>query len=199
MCTSRSARPDDSRGISLVELIVFIVIVSVGLVGILSVLNLTVQHSADPMERKQMLALAESLLEEVTLMPFTYCDPDDPNAPTAADSASCTGGSGGANDESKTPLGSEVGESRGGVTPYDNVSDYNGLSLPAVTDAAGNHAYAGYAASIAVADTSAATANRLGGITADADVLQVTVTVTHGAESMTLHGYRTRHSPTLLP
>lgn len=72
MCTKKQA------GISLVELIVFIVIVSVGIVGILSVMNLTTQHSADPMARKQALAAAESLMEEITLKDFA--DPDGSEA-----------------------------------------------------------------------------------------------------------------------
>ncbi len=67
-------------GISLIELIMFIVIVSVALAGILLVLNVTTKSSADPLVHKQALAIAESLLEEVELMPFTYCDPDDVNA-----------------------------------------------------------------------------------------------------------------------
>lgn len=58
-------------GISLIELIVFIVIVSVGLAGILSVMNVTTQHSADPMVRKQALAIAESLMEEITLKDYS--------------------------------------------------------------------------------------------------------------------------------
>lgn len=65
-------------GISLVELIVFIVIVSVGIVGILSVMNITTQHSADPMARKQALAAAESLIEEILLKDFA--DPDGSEA-----------------------------------------------------------------------------------------------------------------------
>ncbi len=65
-------------GISLVELILFIVIVSVGLAGILSVMNLTTRHSADPMVRKQALAAAESLMEEIALKNFS--DPDGSEA-----------------------------------------------------------------------------------------------------------------------
>jgi MSHA pilin protein MshD len=65
-------------GITLIELILYIVIVSVGLAGILSVMNVTTQHSADPMVRKQALAVAESLLEEITLKDFT--DPDGSEA-----------------------------------------------------------------------------------------------------------------------
>ena len=66
MCISRR-----QRGITLIELIVFIVIVSVALVGVLSVLNVTARSGADPMIRKQMLAIAEALLEEVQSKPYT--------------------------------------------------------------------------------------------------------------------------------
>jgi MSHA pilin protein MshD len=58
------------RGISLIELIMFIVIVSVALAGILLVMNVTTKNSADPLVRKQALAAAESLLEEVELQDF---------------------------------------------------------------------------------------------------------------------------------
>ena len=58
------------RGFSLVEVIVFIMIVSVALVGVLTVMNLTTQRSADPLIRKQAIAVAESMLEEVSLQNF---------------------------------------------------------------------------------------------------------------------------------
>jgi MSHA pilin protein MshD len=62
------------RGFTLIELIIFIVVVSVGLVGILQVMNTVVKSSADPMVRKQAMALAESVLEEIMLK--NYNDPD---------------------------------------------------------------------------------------------------------------------------
>jgi len=65
MCT----RPRQ-RGISLIELIMFIVIVSVAVAGILLVLNVTEKGSADPLIRKQALAVAQSLLEEIELQDF---------------------------------------------------------------------------------------------------------------------------------
>lgn len=65
-------------GITLVELLLFIVIVSIGLAGILSVMNITTLHGADPMVRKQALAAAESLMEEITLKDFS--DPDGSEA-----------------------------------------------------------------------------------------------------------------------
>ena len=60
----------------------FIVIVGVAAGGILMVFANTTRASADPLIRKQALAIAESLLEEIRLMPFTFCDPDDANAST---------------------------------------------------------------------------------------------------------------------
>jgi len=58
------------RGFTLIELIIFIVVVSAGLAGILSVMNTVVKSSADPMIRKQTVAIAESLLEEILLKDY---------------------------------------------------------------------------------------------------------------------------------
>jgi MSHA pilin protein MshD len=62
------------KGMTLIELIIFMVIVGVAMAGIVSVINFNVQHSADPVVKKQALAIAESTLEEVTLQNFS--DPD---------------------------------------------------------------------------------------------------------------------------
>jgi Tfp pilus assembly protein PilX len=72
-----------SRGLSLVELVMFILIVGAAVAGIIGVIDVTTRSSADPMIHKQALAIAEAVLEEVQLQPFTYCDPDDPGAATA--------------------------------------------------------------------------------------------------------------------
>lgn len=72
MCTTR--RPQ--AGFTLVELIVFIVVVAIGIAGILMVMDVSVKSSADPMVRKQAMALADSLLEEILLK--NYADPDGP-------------------------------------------------------------------------------------------------------------------------
>ena len=188
-------------GVTLVELIVFIVIVGVALAGLFAAFNTMTAGSADPQVRKQVLAIAESLLDEVALMPLTYCDPDDANAATATNSAGCTGGAGGANDEDKSPLGPESTEDRYGTTlPFDNVSDYNGFVLPAppgIKDINGNviSGLEGYSAQITV--TRAGTAL---GLAADGDALLVSVQVTGPTGvSTTLEGYRMRYAPNTVP
>jgi len=67
-------------GFTLIELVIFIVIVSVGVAGILLVMNTVVASSADPMVRKQALALADSILEEI--LQKEYADPDGTSGET---------------------------------------------------------------------------------------------------------------------
>jgi len=193
MCTRHR-----QSGISLIELIMFIVIVGAALAGILLVMNVTTSGSSNPVIHKQALAIAESLIEEVELMPFTICDPNDTNAATANTSADCTGGTNGPNDESKLPLGPEAGESRGSLTqPYDNVSDYNGFSMAgaAITDIAGNPIglVGNYSASVVVGTAGCA------GI-AFPNALAITVTVTGpDNQPVVLDGCRTRYAPRAVP
>lgn len=63
------------RGFTLIELIIFIVVVAAGLAGILSVMDSAVKSSADPLVRKQAMALADSILEEILLKNFEDPDP----------------------------------------------------------------------------------------------------------------------------
>lgn len=65
MCAERS------RGFTFVELLIFVVVVGVGVAGIVSVLNITAQHSADPVYPKQALAIAEALMEEIQAKDFS--------------------------------------------------------------------------------------------------------------------------------
>lgn len=206
MCIRRN-----QRGISLVELIMFIVIVGVALAGILLVMNVTTRSSSDPLVHKQALAIAESLLEEVELMPFTFCDPDDPAAglATTVSAAQCFGGAGGANDESKLPLGPETAASVGGAEgryaapQYDNVSDYNGFAMPAgapldITGAAVGPT--GYTIAPIVVATSGMPAAGGSPAIAAAEALLITVTVT-GPDGVPVivQGMRTRYSPRSVP
>jgi len=106
------AIPARHSGFTLIELIIFIVVVSAGLAGILQVMNTVVKSSADPMVRKQAMALAESILEEIVLK--NYCDPD----PGGASAPAC---------------GSHVNKGTN-RNIYDNVDDYNGQSNSTFTD-----------------------------------------------------------------
>lgn len=179
-----------SRGFTLIEMVIFIVIVGIGLAGILAVLNLTARNSADPVIRKNMLTIAEGLLEEITLQPFTWCDPDDANAATATSAADCA--------TVAEALGPEGETRNGGALAFDNVNDYyvaGGWTLSPATNIAGI-AFPGYDASVMIVAEALGPAGA--SIVAD-NVLRVAVTVTHGNQSLTVEGYRTRHSPNLLP
>src|SRR5579885_2773651 len=84
-----SMRRRSSAGVTLIELVVFIVIVGVAMAGLFAAYNTITAGSADPQVRKQVLAIAESLMDEVQLMPFTFCDPNDPAAATATSTGDC--------------------------------------------------------------------------------------------------------------
>ena len=149
-------------GISLIELVIFIVIVSVGVVGILGVMNVTVKSSADPMIRKQAVAMAEAILDEV--LAKDYANPAGGFAET--DFNACSG-----------------------RAQYDDVGDYSCFAgAPATAVIKGDAtlgstsipALAGYVATIAVSDVSISSAN----------MKRVTVTVAGGDESVVLNGYR---------
>ena len=178
------------RGLTLVELIVFIVVVGIAFAALLAAMNAFTRSSPDPLIRKQALAIAESLLEEVELMPFTFCDPDDANASTATSSAIGAGGCASLSED--TAIGPEAGELRGNATtPFDNVSDYHGYSMSPIVDVTGSAValQGAYSASVTVAQSS------LGGIAASESLL-ITVTVTPPSGSqVVLQGYRTRYAP----
>lgn len=59
-----------STGFTLVEMIIAIVIIGVGLAGVLTAFTTSVKSSADPLLNKQMLAIAEGMMEEIALKPF---------------------------------------------------------------------------------------------------------------------------------
>jgi MSHA pilin protein MshD len=186
-----------SRGLSLVEQIMFILIVGAAVAGVIGVIDVTTRSSADPMLRKQALAIAEAMMEEVRLQPFTYCDPDDPAAATAS-----TGGC----PVLAESMGPEPGETRYSSTlPFDNVNDYHGFdsnsAVPPGIRSIDGTAIAGldgYRVTVSVAGQT------LGGVGNDAlgnpQSLLITVTVTGpGNTTVTLNGHRTRYAPNALP
>ncbi|MEI7680841.1 MAG: type II secretion system protein [Betaproteobacteria bacterium] len=183
-------------GVSLVELIVFIVIVSVSVAGVLLAINTATRSGTDPMIRKNAIAIAEGMLEEVSLMPFTFCDADDPQVTTATSSA--VGAAGCTSAATVNAIGPEAGETRyASATPFDHVDDYSGFSMNPIVDITNTAigTLTSYSATVSVAATA------LGSIAAtdaqgQANALLITVTVS-GPQNTTvvLQGYRTKHAP----
>ncbi len=192
---STNATKHRQKGISLIELIMFIVIVSVGIAGILSVMNVTTKNSADPLLRKQALAIAESLLEEITLQPFTYCAPSDDKALTAESADYCAEPT---NSEDVLPATTRV--SNTGPREAANVSDYTEFSMTPIRNISGEliDDLSAYTVSVAinqVGDTFfPVTDNK------NKDVLRIDVQVLGPADTdITLTGYRFRYAPNAVP
>ena len=140
------------RGMTLIELVLSIVVIGVGLAGVLVAFNQAVFRSADPMVTKQMLSIAEEMMEEVTLKPFAA----QPVVP-AAGCARAT---------------------------HDDALDYNGYASAGICDIDGNAipSLATYDVAVTVVP---------GALPTGVAALRVVVTVRHGAETLTLVGYRT--------
>ena len=67
MCAERRRR---SRGFTLPEALLAIVVIGVGLTGVLAAFGSVTRNSADPVVHKQMVAVAQELMEEIVLKPF---------------------------------------------------------------------------------------------------------------------------------
>jgi MSHA pilin protein MshD len=186
MYTSRTICRAGRRGFTLIELAIAIVVIGVGVAGVLQVMNVATRSSADPQLQRQALAVAEAVLEEVELMPFTDCEPAtySPGPPVICNAES---------------MGPESGEIRGSATsPFDNVNDYNGLILaPGTTDMNNSGLVQipnGYTAAVAVATEGSL--GPAGSLVPSGSALHITVTVTYGRGTVVLEGYRTKYAPT---
>ena len=135
------------RGFTLIELIIFIVVVGIGVAGILSVYTAAIKNSADPLVRKQTLAIAESLLEEIVLTEYSK-----PSGSTAVGFASA-----------------------GDRKSYDCVDDYNGYTTTNAiyTKADTTTAVAGLS-SYSITPAVAVSATTLGTVTVKKIVVSVT-------------------------
>lgn len=189
------------RGLSLIELLLFIVVVGIALAAMLRVVVTATLASTDPMIRRQQLAIAESLLREVELMPFTWCDPEDANVGTATSATvSATGCASLVEVDNTGSVGPESGENRYGTNGlyFDNVNDYAGFSMSGgIRDVTNTlvTGLGGYSASIAVE------AIALDNVAAG-EALRITVTVVGPGDDLStlrnpirLQGWRTRYAP----
>ena len=193
------------RGVTLIELVIFIVVVSIAVVGLLQIFARTTASSADPQLRKQALAIAEAMLDEIEGARFTFCDPlADPAADMASNAAPFN--------STTNPTGCTTPQNVSATVPasgrpYYNVSDYvRSFNVPVVyaADAAGNSFPAGYAVSVAInPDAGLGPANAM--LPSDAtpinmNVLRITVTVTYATnQQLVLAGYRTRYAGNAVP
>jgi MSHA pilin protein MshD len=64
-----------ARGMTLIELIVAIMIIGIGVGGVMIAFTSAVRSSSDPVLQKQMMAVAEGMMEEIRRMPFAVAAP----------------------------------------------------------------------------------------------------------------------------
>ncbi len=91
------------RGISLIEIIVFIIVVGIAVAAVTEVFSTATRANADPLLRRQALAVAQALMEEISYKEFS----NPPNGFTGP----------------YTPV------NRG---KFDDVMDYNGFAMDGI-------------------------------------------------------------------
>lgn len=158
------------HGMTLVELVIAIVIIGVGVAGVMLAFSTVVKNSADPLVRKQMLAIAEEMMEEITLKPFAVSGTAPVNT-----LKNCSSGT--------------------GVAPrsnFDDVSDFNGYQTTGICNIDGDAITSLSAYNLQVTVT---TTNAMDGVViATGRVKKITVTVTHGSDTLTLVGWRVNYA-----
>ena len=183
---------------SLIEVVVFIIVLGIGFAGILALYNRLTSASVDPLIRKQALAIAASLLEEIELRAFTYCDPDDPAVFTATSTADCDPAKiEGMGAETFSPPGAETRYSS--TARFDNVNDYDGFAMAvgAIRTIDDPTPIPGLENYSVLANVQNIVAGELGAGVPVGEALRITVTATHQSTGITvsLQGYRLRYAP----
>jgi MSHA pilin protein MshD len=200
MCSKRA-----QRGLSLIEVVVFIVVLGIAFAGMLILFNQVTKASVDPLVRKQTLAIAASLLEEIELKPFTYCDPDEPAVYTAtsASTAQCGGVASHVESIGAENFGAGNEDRYTAANRFDNVNDYHGFEMGSGTTSPGIFSVddggtpvaglSDYAVRVSVA----AAGTTLASIADNTAGLLITVTAQHvpTGTTVTLQGYRFRYAP----
>ena len=159
------------RGMTLIELIMFIVIVGVGIAGILLVMNVTVTRSADPVVRKQALAMAEAILGEVLAKDFS----NPAGGYTETVPATCA----------NRALYDDVDD----YACFDGSTDNKKIHGDATLGSNPLAALSAYRVTVTIDATAAAA---LGAIPAG-QTKKITVSVSGGNESLEVWGYRTNY------
>ena len=204
-----SPHPARQAGFTLIDLLVIIVLLG-SVSGSLTVLfTRLAAQSSDTLRNRQALAVAQALLAEVRLMPFTYCDPQDARATLAT--GAFVGGAG--CQTTVDALGPEPGEGRTVTlaTPaaarFDNVSDYHNFAQPGpscpggICDINGNLLNGAGSALQGCSTLVTTTAQAMPAVAAlDANgrpqSLRITVRVRcPGRDDVVLEGMRMRHAP----
>lgn len=182
------------HGFTLIELLIIIVVLGIAGATLTVVSTRGAEMSARMLRDQQALSLATAVLAEVKSMPFTYCDPNDANYLTATLPTGCAS-------LFETPLTFEPNELRLGATAttrFDNVSDYNNLSLSGatLTDASGVlistvlPTLAGCTARVTESNQA------FSGIAAtDVILIRVTVTCPDQIAPVVVEGLRVRYAP----
>jgi MSHA pilin protein MshD len=114
MCTASAA--GRARGFTLPELLLLVVVLAIGLGGIVTVYVTTVAGSADPLVRKQAMAIAESFMEEIMLQ--AYAEPVGSPAHTTRDTFDSV-------DDYNTPPYSTAGIQDVAGNPVPGLANYN--------------------------------------------------------------------------
>lgn len=171
MCADARRSPRPGAGFTLIELIMFILIVTVAVVGILLVMNITVKASADPVVRKQSLAMAEAILDEVLSREFA--NPVGGYAETTP--ATCA----------NRALYDDVDD----YACFDGTTDSKKIHGDSTLGATSLPALAAYRATVAID----ASAGAVLGTIPVGQIKKITVTVTGGSETIQLSGYRARY------
>lgn len=138
--------PRRCAGFTLPELILLIIVLSIGITGILIAYNQSVRGSGDPVVRKQVVAVAESMMQEIQLMPFTN--------PSGGFSGAAT---------------------QANRSQFDDIGDYNGFSTSGIftVDGTAIPELAAYSVSVTVSNGTLGTITSGSG---NAKLITVTVT-----------------------
>ncbi|MES2090084.1 MAG: type II secretion system protein [Pseudomonadota bacterium] len=188
------------RGFTLIDVLMLIVLLGVVAGSMTVMYGRMSAQSAEALRNRQVLSVAQTLINEVRMMPFTYCD----GAIQAVSAATCGG------PLLVDSLGPETGELRYHSNPkavwFDGVSDYDGLKQPwldcaGICDLQGNvinppgSVLDGCSAAIVMAPqamTNIAAKDAIG----RPQTLLISVTVRcPGISDVVLQGIRTRHAP----